>query len=430
MLSISELGKHNVIDAHLPSFLKDSKYYDDRSTASTGQLRTYHDGKSGSSDSKTSSSSYRDSKSASYHDSKSGSSGSKADSSSYHDSKTALYHDSKSASYHDGRSGSRDSKSASLSDSKADSNSYHDSKTASYHDSKSASYHDGRSGSRDSKSASSLHHDGKIKTPSNLHSKSDAPSSYHGSKPYHDSKKASSSYHDSRIHHESKSSLSSYQSQTRHHDTSSYRNSKSSSSYRDSRKTLGSSHHDSKRATSDHESKTPSYSDTKASSRSYHESKGAAGSSVGDSSSHRQDKRYSKHNEDRTGRGFDYHDKRMTSSTSEQKVTTNDGSTEYILTVGGYSGTAGDGLITDPNNGYIHNGMKFSTRDNDNDNGENCAINWNGAWWFNDCFQSHLNGPYYTNPTGNGVWNGIIWYDWKGASYSLKFTEMKTHRNN
>ena len=107
-----------------------------------------------------------------------------------------------------------------------------------------------------------------------------------------------------------------------------------------------------------------------------------------------------------------------------------DGSTEYILTVGGYSGTAGDGLITDPNSGHNHNGMRFSTRDNDNDNSGNCAAAWNGAWWFNACLQSHLNGPYHTNPTGAGVWNGIIWYDWKGHSYSLKFSEMKTRRNN
>ena len=109
-----------------------------------------------------------------------------------------------------------------------------------------------------------------------------------------------------------------------------------------------------------------------------------------------------------------------------------DGSTEYVLTVGGYSGTAGDGLIDSslghPSN---HNGMKFSTRDNDNDNlSGNCADNWNGAWWYNACYQSHLNGPYYTNPTGADTWYGIIWYDWKGDSYSLKFTEMKTRRNN
>ena len=39
-----------------------------------------------------------------------------------------------------------------------------------------------------------------------------------------------------------------------------------------------------------------------------------------------------------------------------------DASTEYVLTVGGYSGTAGDCTT-----GNRHNGMKFSTKDNDND---------------------------------------------------------------
>uniref|UniRef100_A0A1X7U6N1 Fibrinogen C-terminal domain-containing protein n=1 Tax=Amphimedon queenslandica TaxID=400682 RepID=A0A1X7U6N1_AMPQE len=78
--------------------------------------------------------------------------------------------------------------------------------------------------------------------------------------------------------------------------------------------------------------------------------------------------------------------------------------------------------------------MALTTRDNDNDNGGvNYAVRYNGAWWFNSCFQkfqSHLNGPYYTNPTGAGTWFGIIWYDWKGVGYSLKFTELKTRRNN
>ena len=78
----------------------------------------------------------------------------------------------------------------------------------------------------------------------------------------------------------------------------------------------------------------------------------------------------------------------------------------------------------------LHNGMKFSTRDNDNDNtGGNCAQNWNGAWWFNNCFFSHLNGPYHHNPVISIV-NGIIWAAWKGPYYSLKFTEMKTRRSN
>ena len=98
--------------------------------------------------------------------------------------------------------------------------------------------------------------------------------------------------------------------------------------------------------------------------------------------------------------------------------------TEYTLTVGGYSGTAGDSLTGQ------HNGMKFTTRDNKNDNwGSNCALSYNGGWWFNACFTSHLNGPYHHNPVINPN-NGTMWFSWKGRRYSLKFTEMKTRRNN
>ena len=97
--------------------------------------------------------------------------------------------------------------------------------------------------------------------------------------------------------------------------------------------------------------------------------------------------------------------------------------TAYNLTVGGYSGTAGDSLAG-------HNGMKFSTRDNDNDNWSsgNYAQYWHGAWWYNFYFNSHLNGPYHHNPVASSH-HGIIWGQWKGWNYSLKFTEMKTCRN-
>ena len=108
-----------------------------------------------------------------------------------------------------------------------------------------------------------------------------------------------------------------------------------------------------------------------------------------------------------------------------------DSTTEYTLTVGGYSGTAGDSLTNGTNPNGLHNGMKFSTRDNVNDNGNNynCAQHWNGAWWFNFCFFSHLNGRYHLSPVLITS-NGIIWVAWKGPYYSLKFTEMKTRRNN
>ena len=105
--------------------------------------------------------------------------------------------------------------------------------------------------------------------------------------------------------------------------------------------------------------------------------------------------------------------------------------TEYTLSAGGYSGTAGDALITTNNHPErIHHDMKFSTKDNDNDklSSNSCAIGWKGGWWFNACAQSHLNAPYHHGGLVAG-WKGILWLDWKGDRYSLKFTEMKVRRN-
>ncbi|XP_053389319.1 techylectin-5B-like [Mercenaria mercenaria] len=98
-------------------------------------------------------------------------------------------------------------------------------------------------------------------------------------------------------------------------------------------------------------------------------------------------------------------------------------STNYKLEVSGYSGDAGDSLFKPKYNNRIHNGMQFSTKDRDNDqSGSNCASNYNGAWWFNECFASHLNGLYQSKCYN---YDCIIWYSWKGWEYSLKFTEMK-----
>ena len=98
-------------------------------------------------------------------------------------------------------------------------------------------------------------------------------------------------------------------------------------------------------------------------------------------------------------------------------------STEYILTVGGYSGTAGDSM-------HSHNGRRFSTRDNDNDNWSevNCAQRVTGAWWYSQCYRSNLNGRYIDTPGINN--QGIVWYYWMNAHSSLKFSEMKTLSNN
>lgn len=42
-----------------------------------------------------------------------------------------------------------------------------------------------------------------------------------------------------------------------------------------------------------------------------------------------------------------------------------------------------------------HNGEKFSTRDQDNDNWDkHCAQSYLGAWWYKSCHYANLNGQY------------------------------------
>ncbi|XP_060600056.1 fibrinogen-like protein 1 [Ruditapes philippinarum] len=91
----------------------------------------------------------------------------------------------------------------------------------------------------------------------------------------------------------------------------------------------------------------------------------------------------------------------------------------YRLEVSGYSGTAGDSLRR-------HNGAMFSTYDRDHDTSRtmNCAKSNHGAWWYNSCHYSNLNGQYYNQP-GKMHYTGINWWDWKKKYYSLKKVEMK-----
>ena len=91
---------------------------------------------------------------------------------------------------------------------------------------------------------------------------------------------------------------------------------------------------------------------------------------------------------------------------------------QYRLEVGSYSGTAGDSLT-------YHNNMAFSTkgRDNDRSSRGNCAVSRTGAWWYNSCHYSNLNGKYLGNVQGNS--KGVSWWHFKGHHTSLKFTEMK-----
>eukprot|EP00794_Sanderia_malayensis_P019193 gene19193-21115_t len=91
---------------------------------------------------------------------------------------------------------------------------------------------------------------------------------------------------------------------------------------------------------------------------------------------------------------------------------------KYRVHVAGYKGTAG--------NSFSVNGLKFSTKDKDNDSnpGGSCAIAYYGAWWYSYCHLSNLNGKYL-NGNHKSHANGVNWHAWKGHYYSLKKTEMK-----
>ncbi|XP_071947541.1 uncharacterized protein [Antedon mediterranea] len=94
----------------------------------------------------------------------------------------------------------------------------------------------------------------------------------------------------------------------------------------------------------------------------------------------------------------------------------------YVLTISGYTGTAGDSLAS------LHNGQQFSTYDRDNDKfSGNCALAFKSAWWYNSCYDSNLNGVYLTPGTADDV-KGIGWWHFHRGFYSLKKTVMMVKR--
>ena len=76
---------------------------------------------------------------------------------------------------------------------------------------------------------------------------------------------------------------------------------------------------------------------------------------------------------------------------------------------------------------HINNDQQFTTKDRDNDNrAANCAIEMGavGAWWFNACYSSALNGNFGPSSAGGK----IMWETWKGYYESLKKVSMKMRK--
>uniref|UniRef100_A0A3B1KKL3 Microfibril-associated glycoprotein 4-like n=1 Tax=Astyanax mexicanus TaxID=7994 RepID=A0A3B1KKL3_ASTMX len=90
----------------------------------------------------------------------------------------------------------------------------------------------------------------------------------------------------------------------------------------------------------------------------------------------------------------------------------------YKLHISGFiNGGAGDSLS-------YHGENMFATYDKDTNN---CAVGYNGGYWFNNCLVSNLNGLYkWTSASTQAT--GITWCGWKNCVYSLKTTVMKMRR--
>ncbi|ESO03927.1 hypothetical protein HELRODRAFT_151843, partial [Helobdella robusta] len=68
---------------------------------------------------------------------------------------------------------------------------------------------------------------------------------------------------------------------------------------------------------------------------------------------------------------------------------------KYFLNVSGYRGDKCD-ILNHPNPLYVHNGMKFSSPDQDNDlfSAYHCAFQYSSGSWYNSCYYQRLNGVY------------------------------------
>ncbi|XP_069182047.1 techylectin-5A [Procambarus clarkii] len=94
-------------------------------------------------------------------------------------------------------------------------------------------------------------------------------------------------------------------------------------------------------------------------------------------------------------------------------------SSGYVLDVGNYSGNATDAFT-------YHHGRPFTSNDRDNDlyKDGNCATYFSGAWWYDRCYDAHLNGVFPATPDRQNASFITWWAHENGRKVPLVLTSV------
>nr|XP_005986955.2 PREDICTED: fibrinogen-like protein 1-like protein [Latimeria chalumnae] len=91
----------------------------------------------------------------------------------------------------------------------------------------------------------------------------------------------------------------------------------------------------------------------------------------------------------------------------------------YTLRLGAHSGNLGDQMTSSPVPGKMHNNMKFTTKDKDEDlDRGSCAEAYNGGWWYFNCCSVQLNRKHYI------YWKDFCNGDCKSSTILIKASNV------